>query len=322
MTAVARKQLPLRPAGPDTVDGPARLVRPRAARPAVAGGAGQARRSLPRLAQRDHAAADDGQGGHPLLPALPRALADGRGAGRGAARRRARRLGGARLLQPRAQPAQVRAAPSPSATAAGFRAPRPSCASCRASAPTRRRRSRPSPSASAATPVDGNIERVVARLFAVTPAAARRQAGAEAPRRHADAGAARRRFRAGDDGSRRQHLHAASAPRASMCPLQRDCAAHAQGIEARAAGAARKPERPAARRPRLPRAARGRRTCCCAGAPRPGCSAACWRCPRTEWADDCCRRRTRRCARRRCAADWWAVPGTVVPHLHALHGWS
>ncbi len=60
-------------------------------------------------------------------------------------------------------------------------------------------------------PVDGNVERVVARLFAVEdelPAAKdeiRRLAQSLAP------DIARRRFRAGDDGPRRDHLHAGEA---------------------------------------------------------------------------------------------------------------
>ena len=135
------------------------------------------------LAVRDHAAADDRQGGHPLLRELPGALADGRGAGGGHARRRFGCVGGARLLQPRAQSAQVRADRGRGAWRAAFRRRRRVCASCRASAPTRPRRSRPSPSARATTPVDGNIERVVARLFAVKDAAAGGQARDQAARR-------------------------------------------------------------------------------------------------------------------------------------------
>ena len=59
-----------------------------------------------------------------------------------------------------------------------------------------------------ATPVDGNVERVIARLYAITtplPAAKpeiRRLAGALTPP------TPRRRFRPSHDGSRRDHLHA------------------------------------------------------------------------------------------------------------------
>ena len=59
-----------------------------------------------------------------------------------------------------------------------------------------------------ASPVDGNIERVVARLYAVTDAAARRQAGDPPARRRPDAATPRRRFRPSHDGSRLDHLHA------------------------------------------------------------------------------------------------------------------
>ncbi len=50
---------------------------------------GETRRSLSRLALRDHAAADHREGGRALFRALPRALAGRAGARRGAARRRA-----------------------------------------------------------------------------------------------------------------------------------------------------------------------------------------------------------------------------------------
>ena len=87
----------------------ARLVRPRAPPPAVAGRARRGARSLPRLAQRDHAAADDGQGGAAALRSLPAPLARRDGVGARRAWRGARRLGRARLLRPRAQPACLRA---------------------------------------------------------------------------------------------------------------------------------------------------------------------------------------------------------------------
>jgi endonuclease III len=58
-----------------------------------------------------------------------------------------------------------------------------------------------------ATPVDGNIERVVARLLAVEE---KLPAGKKALAR-LDARASRRRFRAGHDGSRRHHLYAEEA---------------------------------------------------------------------------------------------------------------
>jgi A/G-specific adenine glycosylase len=82
-----------------------------------------------------------------------------------------------------------------------------------------------------ATPVDGNIERVVARLFSVRkplPAAKgeiKRLAATLTPHR-----------RAGDFAQAMMDLGAAICtprkPSCLMCPLQTDCAAHAAGIEA------------------------------------------------------------------------------------------
>ena len=138
--------------GPTGRGRPALLVRQRAARPAVAGAQGPHARPLSGLAVRGDAAADHGQGGHPLLRGFlarwpnVEALA-GRVAGR-----RARGLGGARLLQPRPQPAQMRPGRRRASWAAASRRRRRGCARCRASAPTRRRRSLPSPSARAPRP--------------------------------------------------------------------------------------------------------------------------------------------------------------------------
>ena len=53
-----------------------RLVRQAPARSALARKAGRNRRSLSRLALRDHAPADDGDGGRAVLPRVPEALAD------------------------------------------------------------------------------------------------------------------------------------------------------------------------------------------------------------------------------------------------------
>ena len=59
-----------------------------------------------------------------------------------------------------------------------------------------------------ATPVDGNIERVIARLYALDVAAAGGEAGNFPVGAGFDAAAAHRRFRPSHDGSRRHHLHA------------------------------------------------------------------------------------------------------------------
>ena len=94
-----------------------------------------------------------------------------------------------------------------------------------------------------ATPVDGNIERVVARLFAVQqplPAAKdeiRRLATTLTPE-----------WRAGDFAQALMDLGASvctpKRPSCLMCPLQRDCSAYAQGIEAALPARAARPERP------------------------------------------------------------------------------
>ena len=112
--------------------------------------AGRARRSLSRLALRDHAAADHREGGRALFRALPRALADGARARGGAARRRAEALGRARLLRARPQPACLRQGGGRAAWRTISRRAKQSCARCPASAPTRRPRSRRSRSSARA----------------------------------------------------------------------------------------------------------------------------------------------------------------------------
>ena len=94
-----------------------------------------------------------------------------------------------------------------------------------------------------ATAVDGNVERVVARLFAVTqplPAAKpelRRLAQRLTPVR-----------RAGDHAQALMDLGATictpKRPSCLMCPIARSCSARAQGIEAHLPMRAAKPERP------------------------------------------------------------------------------
>lgn len=61
-------------------------------------------RSVRDLGLGDHVATDPGGDGHPVLPALARALPERHRVGRGAPGRRARGMVGAGLLQPRAQP--------------------------------------------------------------------------------------------------------------------------------------------------------------------------------------------------------------------------
>ena len=97
-----------------------------------------------------------------------------------------------------------------------------------------------------ATPVDGNVERVVSRLFSVKqplPAAKteiKRLAATLTPAR-----------RAGDFAQAMMDLGAQictpKRPSCLMCPLQQDCAAHAKGIEALLPYKAEKLERPTRR---------------------------------------------------------------------------
>jgi A/G-specific adenine glycosylase len=94
-----------------------------------------------------------------------------------------------------------------------------------------------------ATPVDGNIERVVARLFAVTTRlpgakpALRRLAGELTPAR-----------RAGDFAQAMMDLGATvclpGRPKCMLCPLAEDCSARAQGIAADLPARSAKPIRP------------------------------------------------------------------------------
>ena len=139
----------------------------------MARGAARAPRPVPRLAFRNHAAADDGQDGRALLPALPGALADVGAlasapldevlkawAGLGYYARARNLHACARAVVEQhggkfpASEAALRALPGIGAyTAAAI-------AAIAFDAP--------------AAPVDGNVERVIARLFAVADAAAAR----------------------------------------------------------------------------------------------------------------------------------------------------
>src|SRR2546423_841444 len=160
-----------------------------------------------------------------------------------------------------------------------------------------------------ATPVDGNIERVIARLFAVKkplPAAKeeiRRLAGTLTPAK-----------RAGDFAQALMDLGASlctpKRPSCLMCPLQRDCSAHAQGIEGTLPIKAVRPERPVrvglafvALREDAHVLLRKR--------PEAGLLGGMLEVPSTDWADTLPPvKEALRTAPVR--AEWWAVPGTVV----------
>ena len=193
---------------------------------------------------------------------------------------------------------------------------RPSCSSCRASGPTRRRPSRRLPSAQPVTPVDGNVERVVARLFAVRqplPAAKgelKRLAATLTPKR-----------RPGDFAQAMMDLGARICtprrPSCLVCPVQQDCAANARGIAGDAAAARRQGRAAAARRHRVRRVARGRP--CAAAAPARGGAAG-------RHAGGAVDRRGQdllppaKNALRAAPvkADWWPVPGHGRAHFHPL----
>ena len=92
--------------------------------------------------------------------------------------------------------------------------------------------------------VDGNVERVIARLHAVEePLPAARAADPRAGRRD-DAGRRRRRFRPGDDGPRRDDLHAAQS---RLRPLP--AAGALRRLSARATRSAIRSKAPKAARP-------------------------------------------------------------------------
>jgi A/G-specific adenine glycosylase len=158
-------------------------------------------------------------------------------------------------------------------------------------------------------PVDGNIERVTARLFAVReplPGAKtqiRRLAQTLAPAR-----------RAGDAAQALMDLGAslcsAKRPSCLMCPLERDCAARALGLEAALPVKAAKPERPV----RLGFAFLALREDGCIllrkRAPA-GLLGGMLEVPSTDWAETLPEaREALRAAPVR--GDWWAVPGTVT----------
>ena len=147
----------------------------------------------------------------PYFEAFRAPLAGCRGAGRCADRSGHAAMGRARLLRASAQPSRLRPGGRRRAWRRVSRRRKRRCDNCRASGPIRRRRSPRSPSDEPAVAVDGNVERVIARLYAIeTPLPAakpliKEYAAALARSRPA------RRFRAGDDGSRRDDLHAAPA---------------------------------------------------------------------------------------------------------------
>ena len=242
---------------------PARLVRPPAPPPAVARAARRDARSLPRLAQRDHAAADDGRGGACRISSV--SCAAGPTCARSA---RAEldevlaRLGRARLLRARPQPACLRARGGAASTAGSF--------------PDDEAGLRALPGIGAYT-----AAAIAAIAFGQRATAGRRQCragdraalrgrGRRCPQREARDQAlaetltpddAAGRLRPGDDGSRRDDLHAAPRrPAASVRGASRLPGRMPSGMRRGAAfPRRRRRERPAAPRRGLRRRQRGRR---------------------------------------------------------------
>lgn len=99
-----------------------------------------------------------------------------------------------------------------------------------------------------AVPVDGNVERVMARLFAVTEPLPRAKPPLAGHARSLGAAAAARR-RAGDFAQALFDLGATICtprrPACALCPLREGCAAHRQGLAEALPAKAEKPPRPA-----------------------------------------------------------------------------
>lgn len=159
------------------------------------------------------------------------------------------------------------------------------------------------------TPVDGNIERVVARLFAI-----RKPLPAAKPELRRLAQSLTPAERAGDHAQALMDLGATictpKRPSCLMCPIKRDCAAHAQGIEALLPARAAKAERPA--RVGLAFVAlREDGFVLLRRRPEAGLLGGMLEVPSAEWAETLPPlREALRAAPVR--ADWWAVPGVVA----------
>ncbi len=201
--------------------------------------------------------------------------------------------------------------------AAAFRKAKRNCWRCRASAPIRRRRSVAIAFDRPATAVDGNIERVVARLFAVREPLPGRQGGNQTAGGDVDARATPRRLYAGHDGSWRDHMLAAFTVLRALSAIGRLPCRTARD-RCLAAGESTKEGAPAQARHGLCRHARGWRGAAAAARHRKVCSAGCWKCLRPNgWRDP----PSRAIARRRCAppAEWRRIGGTVshtFTHFH------
>jgi A/G-specific adenine glycosylase len=160
-----------------------------------------------------------------------------------------------------------------------------------------------------ATPVDGNIERVVSRLFAVKkplPAAKaeiKRLAATLTPQR-----------RPGDFAQAMMDLGAAvctpKRPSCLMCPLQTDCAAHAAGIAAQLPMKLDRAERPG-RYGIAFVVLREDGHVLLRRRPEAGLLGGMLEVPSTDWLDDWVPMEPA-CAAAPVRTDWWPLPTTVV----------
>ena len=96
----------------------------------------------------------------------------------------------------------------------------------------------------AATPVDGNIERVMARLHAVETPLPAAKPELRAAGGNADAQAAAGRPRAGADGPRRHHLHAAQSVVPALPAARRTARRGPRALRPVCRPAGQKPEKP------------------------------------------------------------------------------
>ena len=160
-----------------------------------------------------------------------------------------------------------------------------------------------------ASPVDGNIERVVSRLFAVRhplPGAKKelkRLAATLTPQR-----------RPGDFAQAMMDLGAGictpKKPSCLMCPLQTDCAANAAGIAAQLPVKMAKAERPG-RYGIAFLVLREDGHVLLRRRPEAGLLGGMLEVPSTDWLDDWVPTQPA-CSAAPVRADWWPVPGTVV----------
>ena len=223
----------------------------------------RAARSLSGVAVGDHAAADHGRRRRALFPRSPPA---GRASTTLAARRTRRGDGRGRASATTPAPATCYA-PARWRASMGGVSRRPKACAAAGHRPLYGGRRRGHRLRQPATAVDGNVERVMARLFAVeTPLPAAKPELKALTRRWCRR--RRRGFRPGADGPGRHHLPCRAAP-CKLCPWPR---LPRRGRRASPEPLPRRAQARAAAAPR--RRLRGRRRdgrCCCAAARRRGC---------------------------------------------------